>query len=42
MILAVAALVALEEIDERDEEETEALLDALVSASWPTADAQNQ
>lgn len=38
----MAALVALEEIDARDEEETEALLDALVSAGWPTADAQNQ
>jgi hypothetical protein len=40
--LAAAALAALEEIYGRDEEETEALLDALVSASWPTADARNQ
>jgi hypothetical protein len=42
LTLAAAGLAALEEIYGRDEEETEALLDALVSASWPTADAQNQ
>jgi hypothetical protein len=38
----VAGLTALQEIDERSNQETEALLSAVLCAAWPTLRAQNQ
>jgi hypothetical protein len=40
--IAVAGIAAIEDIDERTKQDTEALLSAMLSTAWPSVTAQNQ